>query len=63
MAVWNVGLFAGVPRSPCTVALGSRSKLIGHINLDVKGAGVRSARDPHATCDEARLETGSRLGK
>jgi hypothetical protein len=62
MAVWNVGTLPGVPRCLCTVALGSRFSLIGHITLDVKCAGARSAGNPHATCDDAGLETGSRFG-
>jgi hypothetical protein len=35
------------------VSLGSRSGLIGLINLDVKCAGARSAGNPPATCDVA----------
>ena len=53
MAVRNVGALLGVPRLLCTVALGSRPRLIGLITLEVNCAGARSAGNPHATCDAA----------
>src|SRR5262249_20567520 len=46
MAVRHAGDLLGVPRIICTVALGSRSSLIGPITLDVKCAGARSAGKP-----------------
>jgi hypothetical protein len=53
MVVRHAGTLLGVPRLLWTTALGSRSGLIGHITLDVKCAGARSAGNPHATCEVA----------
>ena len=53
MAVRDHGALLGVPRLVFTIDLGSRSSVIGPINLDVKCAGARSAGNPHATCDVA----------
>jgi hypothetical protein len=48
-----LGLFSEYRVSYHNVALGSRSDLIGHITLNVKCAGARSAGNPHATCEVA----------
>src|SRR5215472_1700320 len=53
MVLRHAGALLGVPRIICTVALGSRSSLIGLITLDVNCAGARSAGNPLATCDVA----------
>src|SRR5215218_9276674 len=53
MAVRHTRTLFGVPRVVYVHHLGSRSGLIGHITLDVKCAGARSAGNPHATCDVA----------
>jgi hypothetical protein len=45
MDLWNAGTLLGVSRLSW-VCLGSRSSLIGYINLDVKCAGARSAGNP-----------------
>ena len=37
----------------------SRSSMIGHINLEVKCTGARSAGDPHAACDVAGVGNGA----
>ena len=53
LAVRHVGTLLGVPCFVSAVELGSRSGLIGLVNLDVKCPGARSAGNPHATCDVA----------
>ena len=52
----------GVPGFLWAVDLGSRSGVIGPINLVVNCAGARSAGNPLATCDVAGLGTSSRSG-
>src|SRR5262245_28164950 len=53
MAVRNARTLFGVSSLLCAVNLGSRSRLIGHINLNANCAGARSAGNPLATCDVA----------
>ena len=53
MAVRNARTLFGVSSLLCAVNLGSRSRLIGHINLNENCAGPRSAGNPLATCDVA----------
>ena len=62
MAVRHDGTLLGVPRIVSVDTLGSRSVVIGPINLEVKCAGARSAGNPHATCDVAGAGTRSRSG-
>src|SRR6516164_6876050 len=47
LAVRHVGTLLGVPCFVSAVELGSRSGLIGLINLDVKCPGARSAGNPN----------------
>jgi hypothetical protein len=58
MAVRNFGTLRGVPRYLSAVDLGSRSDLIGLINLVANCAGARSAGNPHATCEVAGIGNG-----
>src|SRR6266849_4620755 len=53
MAVQNARTLLGVPGFLWAVDLGSRSGVIGPINLVVNCAGARSAGNPLATCDVA----------
>src|ERR1700687_5734931 len=53
MAVPNARALLGVPGFLWAVDLGSRSGVIGPINLVVNCAGARSAGNPLATCDVA----------
>src|SRR5262249_50552683 len=58
LVVWSAGTLSRVPSRLPTIVLGSRPDPIGLINLVAKGAGTRSAGNPHATCDVAGTANG-----
>ena len=59
MAVWDLGTLLWVPSLASAVIFGSRPILIHLITLAANCAGVRSAVNPHATCDVADIGNGA----
>jgi len=59
MAVWDAGTLSSVSGVLFTAVPESRVQSIGRITLEVKCAGARSARNPHAPCDAAGAVDGA----
>ena len=59
MAVRNARTFQPVSSRLTIVLLERYCELIGHITLDAKCAGARSAGNPHAACDAAGAGDGA----
>ena len=58
MAVWDTGTLSSVSSVLFTAVGESRLASIGRITLEVMCAGVRSAANPHATCEVAGAGNG-----